>query len=86
MTITLQLSAEQERRLTESAARQDEEALRSVLLQAVESTVKDLLKPHRQPDPQARRVLLEELAEEFSDLPALPEEAISRAGIYREHP
>lgn len=85
MTITLQLSADQESRLEEGAARHDTEVVREVLLQAVDSNLESILKPFRQPEPQTRRTLLAELAEEFADAPALSEAAVSRAGIYRDH-
>ena len=86
MTITLQLSAEQERRLEEGTSRHDRTVVREVLLQAVDATVESLLSSPRQPDSESRRALLEELATEFSNLPPLSEEAISRAGIYSDHP
>jgi hypothetical protein len=86
MTITLQLSAEQERQLEEGATRHDRTAVREILLQAVDATVDSILNPPRQPDSETRRALLEELATEFADLPPLSDEAVSRAGIYGDHP
>jgi hypothetical protein len=44
MTITLKLSSEQEHRLRAGAAQQDAQAVREVLLQAVDSTVESLLR------------------------------------------
>lgn len=86
MTITLQLSDEQERRLEEGAARHDAAAVREVLLQAVDATVEEILSPPRQPDPETLLAVLDKLAMELGDVPALPEEALSRAGIYGDHP
>ncbi len=87
MTITLKLSAEQERRLREGTARHDREAVRQVLLKAVDPTVEVLMRePFAQPAPGLRRALLEELAEDLRDAPALPDDAVSRSGIYGDHP
>lgn len=85
MTITLQLSAEQERRLEEGAAQRDVDTIREILLKAVDLTVESLLASSHRPDPKTRRVLLTDLAAEYSDLPALSDEAVSRAGIYGDH-
>jgi vacuolar-type H+-ATPase subunit E/Vma4 len=86
MTITLQLSSEQEQRLRAGAAQQDAQAVREVLLQAVDSTVEGLLRTST-PSPQAHTfsALLDEIAAELRDAPVLPDEAVSRAGIYADH-
>ena len=86
MTITLQLSAEQKRRLEDGASRHDRAAVREILLQVIENTVDRILETPRQPDPETRRALLEELATEFADLAPLSDEAVSRAGIHGDHP
>ncbi len=86
MMITLQLSAEQERQLEEGATRHDRATVREVLSQAVDATVDSILNSPRQPDSRIRRALLEELATEFADLQPLSDEAVSRAGIYGDHP
>lgn len=87
MTVTLELSAEQELRLQEGAARRDAAAVREVLLQAIDSTVAGLLE-HRplQPNAAEFRVLLDQLAAEGIDSPSLDADAVSRAGIYGDHP
>lgn len=87
MTITLKLSSEQERRLREGAARHDAQAVREILRQAVDSTVEELLhtsdcRPHADTLP----ALLDRIAAELRDAPALSDEAVSRAGIYAGHP
>jgi len=85
MTITLQLSPEQERQLRAGAARQDAAAVREILLQAVDSTVEELLRTAvRQPKAGNLSALLDQIAAELHDAPALSDEALSRAGIYSE--
>ncbi|MFY9823560.1 MAG: hypothetical protein WAM82_19415 [Thermoanaerobaculia bacterium] len=83
MTITLKLSSEQEHRLRAGAAQKDARAVREILLQAVDSAVEGLLTPSN-PQPQAERLpaLLDKIAADLHDAPALSAEAVSRAGIY----
>lgn len=87
MTVTLKLSSEQEKRLRAGAARRDARAVREILIQAVDSTVEGLLQTPA-PEPKADRLstLLDGIASELRDAPALPDEAVSRAGIYADHP
>jgi len=87
MTITLKLSSEQEHRLLEGAAQQDAQAVREVLLQAVDSTVESLLHTSvRRPQTSAFSALLDKIAAELPNAPALSDDAVSRAGIYADHP
>jgi hypothetical protein len=87
MTITLELSPEQEHRLQAGAARQDPQAVREILLQAVDSAVEGLLRTSvSRPKTSPLSVLLDEIAEQLRDAPALSDEAVSRAGIYADHP
>ena len=87
MTITLELSAEQQRRLREGAERHDAEVVREVLIQAVDSTVEELLrKPTARLGSEELRVILDALADELHDAPPLRDSAVSRAGIYSDHP
>jgi hypothetical protein len=87
MTITLKLSSEQEHRLRAGAARQDAQVVREVLLQAVDSTVEGLLRTSvHQPKPGQLSALLDKIAAGFHDAPELSDEAVSRAGIYADHP
>ncbi len=92
MTITLKLSANQERRLREGAARHDARAIRQVLLKAVESTIERLLdRPTLTPSEPDFEVLADRLAEGFAataspDHRPLPDEAVTREGIYGDHP
>jgi hypothetical protein len=87
MTITLKLSSEQEQRLRDGAAQQDAQAVREILLQVVDSTVEGLLRTSARPS-QANRLpgLLNKIAAELRDAPVLSDEAVSRAGIYANHP
>ena len=85
MRITLKLSAEQECQLWAAAAQQDAQAVREILLQAVDAAVEDLLAGSAQRT-QAQRLpaLLDEIAAGFRDAPVLSDEAVSRAGIYSD--
>ncbi len=87
MTITLQLSSEQEHRLRAGAAQKDAQVVREILIQAVDSTVDGLLHTSLQrPKGSALTALLDEIADGFRGAPALSDEAVSRAGIYADHP
>jgi hypothetical protein len=87
MTITLRLSSEQEKRLRAGAARRDARAMREILIQAVDSTVEGLLQASA-PEPQTGPLstLLDGISSGLRDAPALPDQAVSRAGIYAGHP
>lgn len=85
MTIKLKLSSEQEHRLRAGAARRDAQAVREVLLQAVDSTVEGLLRTSVRPKANPLSVLLDKIAAELHDAPALSDDAVSRAGIYADH-
>jgi hypothetical protein len=87
MTVTLNLSPEQEQRLRVGTAHQDAQAVREVLLQAVDSTVKELLSPSVQQSKASHlSALLDKIAADLRDAPVLSDEALSREGIYGEHP
>ena len=87
MTITLNLSPEQEQRLRAGTADQDPQAVREVLLQAVDSTVQELLgSSARQTKTRDLSALLDEIATILKDAPVLPDEALTREGIYGDHP
>jgi hypothetical protein len=85
MTITLKLSSEQECCLRVGAAQQDAQAVREILLQAVDAAVEGLLTASAQ-RLQAKRLpaLLDKIAAELRDAPVLSDEAVSRAGIYAD--
>ncbi len=92
MTITLKLSTEQERLLREGAASADTQAMRSVLLQAIDSTIEKLLRLSVEATPvQDFEALADNLAEQFAATAAadhrpLPNEAMTRESIYGDHP
>lgn len=86
MTITLKLTPEQEDRLRVGAAQQDAQTVREVLFQAVDSTVEGLLRTSlRRPDVRTLSAMLDKIADELHDAPALSDAAVSRAGIYADH-
>ncbi|HEY2738426.1 MAG TPA: hypothetical protein VGK45_08475 [Thermoanaerobaculia bacterium] len=59
--------------------------MREILLQAVDSTVEGLLRTaDRQPKAGNLSALLDKLAADLRDAPALSDEALSRSGIYAE--
>lgn len=86
MTITLELTAEQQRRLEEGTERHDADLVREVILQAVEPAVEKLMRLRQQPTPDELRAILDEVSAILADAPSLSDEAVSRAGIYAEHP
>ncbi len=92
MTITLELSTEQERLLREGATSADAAAMRRVLHQAIESTVEKLLRLGAKARPVADfEALADRLAKQFAatggpDHRPLSDEAVTRAGIYGDHP
>jgi len=86
MTITLELSSEQEQRLQAEALRQNATAVREILMQAVDATVSGLLRTLVKRPNSKLPALLDQIAALGADSPALSTEAASRAGIYAEHP
>lgn len=92
MTITLELSPEQETRLRKKAAQRDIEAVRRVLAEAMEPTIEALLEERSDGmTDEEFEACANELADEWeaaSDPGALPlpDEALTREGIYGEHP
>jgi hypothetical protein len=87
MTITLKLSSEQEHLLRAGVAEKDAQTVREVLLQAVDSTIEGLLRTSVPPLKATELpALLDKIAAGFRDAPTLSDEAVSRAGIYDDHP
>lgn len=73
--------------MTITATRQDAKAVRDNLLQAVDSTVQGILKTFgRRPQAKTLPAMLDKIAAELRDAPALSDDAVSRAGIYADHP
>lgn len=98
MTITLELPSEVEARLRERAASGDAESVRRLLTEAAgptldaaaEALLRDALAAGRSDTRTLTDAefdaLLNEMGNMFPDLPSLPEEAVSRASIYEDHP
>lgn len=90
--ITLELTPEMEERLQKGVADQDPEVVRQVLHDAVEPAVKTLLSK-TQPDMTTEEFekLLDEMAQIAAealppDWQGLSDYAVSREGIYEDHP
>jgi len=92
MKITLELPPDVEAQLRESAARYDADAMRRLLVEAFTPTVEALLQelPDALTDTEFEAVA-DQLADELTacrrpNAPALSDYAVSRAGIYEDHP
>ena len=92
MKITLELPPEVEARLRESATRYDTDAVHRLLVEAFTPTVEALLR--ELPDALTNaefEAVADQLADELTaycgpNAPSLSDEAVSRAGIYEDHP
>lgn len=91
MTITLNLSPEQEAQLRSLIARQDAVSIRNLLAEAVAPTVEALLsQPSEELSIDEFDAILDQLADEMASYfgpnpPVLSDYAVSRAGIYEDH-
>ena len=92
MKITLELPPDVEARLRESAARYDADTVRRLLVEAFTPTVEALLRelPDALTD-TAFEAVADQLADELtacrrSNASVLSDHAVSRAGIYEDHP
>ena len=92
MTITLELTPDVEEKLRESAARRDGEAIRSLLAELLTPTVESLLQQTpANLDDASFEAMADQLADQLAvmqgpDAPPLSDYAVSREGIYGEHP
>ncbi len=90
MTITLELTEEQERRVVEGAVRHDATTIREILSQALDAAVQKLLRrPPASADSDRFEALLGRLNKSFTAAPGhrpLPETTLTREGIYGDHP
>lgn len=87
--INLDLSKEEESKLKELIALSDKESICQLLASALVPTVENMLKEERVDD--SFEVIANQLISEFADyagdtLPQLSDYAVSREGIYSEHP
>jgi hypothetical protein len=90
LTVTLELPPEAAARLQTGIAQRDTESVRQLLIDALAPTVEALLQAPDLPDDEWEAVAAR-LADELAacvgpDAPTLPDEALSRAGIYEDHP
>jgi antitoxin ParD1/3/4 len=92
LTVTLDLSPEVEAELRDSIAHHDTERVRQLLTNALIPTIEALLQPSAVPAHNDEwDALADQLIDTFAvaaptDAPILSGYAISRAGIYQEHP
>lgn len=93
LTLTLELSPAQEKQLRMGVANHDAESVRQLLLDALEPTVANLLSrpPEKQKKLEQRHALAKQLRALIAEsLPTnytgLPDYAVSREGIYGDHP
>ncbi|MEE8583655.1 MAG: hypothetical protein V3T83_02265 [Acidobacteriota bacterium] len=92
LTVQIDLSAQDEKKLQVGISRHDKESVHRVLSDALGPTVEALLqrKPARR-SVEDYEAMAERLVDEFEALtagqaPVLSDEALSRAGIYEGHP
>lgn len=94
LTVTLELTSIQEKELRAGVALHDEERIRQLLLDALEPTIVDLLKKGEENEVKSQTewdalstLLVKELAARLPpDFQGLSDYAVSREGIYDEHP
>lgn len=92
VTIMLELSPEMEAKLREGIARHDAEGIRQLLADALVPTVDTLLQQvPEQLSEEDFEALADQLADELTacmepNTPALSDYAVSRSGIYEDHP
>ena len=92
MHITLELSPELEMQLRENVVRRDAEAVLRLLVEVLTPTVETLLRESPAELSEAEfEAAADQLADELTaalgnNVPSLPDSAISREGIYEDHP
>jgi len=94
LTVTLELSPLQEKQLRTGIAIHDEEGVRQLLVDALEPTIVDLFKEKEGVEEkdsdewhELSALLVEELATSLpNDFQGLSDYAVSREGIYADHP
>ncbi len=90
MTITVYIPPEIEKKLNENILNGDKDAVRYLLVDAVEPKVEELLNNKAQYSVEELQSMLDQLIEEFMtcvgpDVPPLSDYALSREGIYADH-
>jgi antitoxin ParD1/3/4 len=91
LTITLELSPEEEQQLRRSIRQRDTENVRQLLLDALEPAIEDLLQEREPMSMEEWDALVDELTQIVSaglppGTPPLSDYAVSREGIYGDHP
>ncbi len=93
MIVTVSLTGDTESKLRESIERGDSESVRRLLVDAIAPTVESLLQrpPSEELTDEEFERLADQLADEVGealgpDAPLLSDYAVSREGIYGEHP
>ena len=90
MTITVFIPPEIEKELIENISNGNKDAVRHLLVDAVEPKVEELMNNKAQYTVEELQSMLDKLIEEFMscvgpDVPPLSDYAVSRAGIYEDH-
>ena len=90
MTITVYIPPEIEEQLNENISNGNKDAVRRMLVEAIEPTVDVLMNEKRQYSVEELQSMLDQLIEEFMacvgpDVPPLSDYALSREGIYEDH-
>jgi len=92
MQITVDLSPDMEVQLRKSVAHGNAEAVRQLLVEALTPTMEALLQePPRELAEAEFEAIADQLADELTtslgpNVPSLSDYAVSRAGIYEDHP
>ncbi len=90
MTITVHIPSDIEKQVREKIALEDTDAVRHLLLEALEPTVEALMNNKPQLSVEELEMKLDQLVDVFMDcvgpeVPPLSDYAVSRAGIYEDH-
>lgn len=90
MTITVYIPPDIEQQLNENISNGDKDAVRHLLVDAVEPKVEELMNNKAQYTVEELQSMLDKLIDEFMscvghDVPPLSDYAVSRPGIYEDH-
>ncbi len=90
MTITVYITPDIEKQVQENISLGDTDAVRRLLVEALEPTVDALMNNKPQLSVEELEIMLDRLAEKFMeyvgpDVPPLSDYALSREGIYEDH-
>ncbi len=90
MTITVYITPDIEKQVQENISLGDTDAVRRLLVEALEPTVDALMNNKPQLSVEEFEIMLDRLAEKFMeyvgpDVPPLSDYALSREGIYEDH-